>query len=87
MMTNIFKYQFIHRNGSKWYKMAKYGPKWYKLTKNGENGQNSPKQWGTNILIFEYILVYLGVYNHSQKISLIFSRANLFGYSFLINFS
>ena len=75
------------QDGSKWFKMAQDGPKWSKTTKNGENGQNSPKQTGTIILIFEHIRIYFGKYIHSLKYLLICFRANLFGYSFVMYFS
>ena len=74
------------QNGLKWSKNAQDGPKWSKITKNGENCQNSPKQCWTNILIFKYILTYLGKYIHLPNYLLTFSRANLFGYSFVITF-
>ena len=60
--------------------MAQYGPKWTKNTKNGQNGQNSPKESGTNNMIFEYIQIYLG-----EFVDL--SRMNLFEYSFVMYFS
>ena len=41
-------------------------------------------QCGTNIRIFEYIQIYLDKYIHSSKYSSIFSKANIFGYSFVI---
>ena len=41
-------------------------------------------QCGTNIRIFEYIRIYFDEYIHSSKYSLIFSKANIFGYSFVI---
>ena len=37
-----------------------------------------------NIRIFEYIQIYLDEYIHSSKYSLIFSKANIFEYSFVI---
>ena len=44
------------------------------------------KQCGTNIWIFEYIRIYLDKYIHLSKYSSIFSKANIFGYSFVIYF-
>ena len=72
------------QNGPKWSKMAQDGPK---LSKIYKNGQNISKQCGTKILILEYIRIYLGKYIHSLKYLLIFSRTNLFGYSFVTYFS
>ena len=43
------------------------------------------RQCGTNIKIFEYIQIYLDKYIHLSKPLLIFSKANIFGYSFVIN--
>ena len=62
------------QNGSTWSKMAQYGPKWSPITKHGENGQNSTKDCGMNILIFEYIQIYLGEFIHLPNYSLIFSK-------------
>ena len=45
---------------------------------------NVPIQCGANIRIFDYIRIYLGKYIHSSKYLLIFSKANIFGYSFVI---
>ena len=44
---------------------------------------NTVRCW-MNIRIFEYIRIYLDEYIHSSKYSLIFSKANIFGYSFVI---
>ena len=41
-------------------------------------------QCGTNIQISEYIKISLDKYKHSSKYLLIFSRVNIFGYTFMI---
>ena len=46
--------------------------------------QCSTVQCGTNILIFEFIWIYLDKYIHLSKYSLIYSKTNMFGYSFVI---
>ena len=45
---------------------------------------NGLDQCGTNIQIFKYIRIYLDKYIHLSKYSLIFSKADIFGYSFVI---
>ena len=60
--SNIYdsEYIWIFIVSQKWLKMVIIGPKCSKITKNGRYGQNSPKECGTNILIFKYVLVYVG---------------------------
>ena len=50
------------------------------MTANGLGAE----QCGTNIWIFEYIRIYLDEYIHSSIYLLIFFKANIFGYSFVI---
>ena len=88
--TNILEISFvpkIDKKGTKWSKMAQHGPKWSDTIKNGDIGQNTPKQCGSNIRIFKYIQIYLDQYIDLLKNTSIFVRANLFVYSFVISLS
>ena len=57
------------QQASKWSKMAQHGPKSSKIDKNGENGEDISKQCRTNIMILEFIWIYLGEYVHLLKCS------------------
>ena len=75
---HCFSKKFV--NGYYWSKMVQYGSKLTLNTKMPKIVQNSVVQ----IIGYSNIFKHFGQYIHSQKLSLIFSRANLFGYSFVI---
>ena len=56
--------------------MAKYGPKYSNIIKNDDIGQNTLKPYESNIVIFEYIQIYLDKYIKLLKYTSIFVRAN-----------
>ena len=59
-------------------------PNTWHLTPDMQHVVGGKHQRGTNIRIFEYIRIYLDEYIHSSKYLVIFSKANIFGYSFVI---
>ena len=81
------KYISIFIVSKKQFKIIIICPKCSILVQNNtkyENFQNSSKQYWANNLIFKYIkIIWMNILT-GKKHLLLFSRANLFGYSFLI---